>query len=351
MAALTPPFLSTAGLVDWVPAAAPIPAPPTPLAAPPPPDPIKLALPSIYTAKEDGLRVIRAVTTTNLATFLQHDLDLSNINSIHKHLWFAGLPQPPRSLHRQLQVGRTITVAEAADMHLLWHRSQIYLKPLPDFLLCHHVWSNYICPDPALYQSAIGLLLSYISLIAHPSDHRIATEHGLLNSNITWQQWTNFTKALVSGAILRPTVPKNPRFFFGELRLGRIILICRFCSVGKRQPRSLLRYYSYESDTYTSYFRKNLDWLLPLFIYITIVLTAMQVGLGTTHLNGKKAFQDASWGFTVFSIIGPLAIVSAVALHTVVLIVVNYTFTKTKKGKPALNDACWQQQSMDQYKH
>lgn len=77
----------------------------------------------------------------------------------------------------------------------------------------------------------------------------------------------------------------------------------------------------------------------------------MQVGLGTNHLKDKQAFQSASWGFTVLSIIGPLIVVVAVGAYTAILIIVNFLFTKDKKGKPTISDPCWQQQTMGQYKH
>lgn len=315
------------------------------------PSSIHLALPAMYTTKAAGLRVARPITNGSMGAFLKQELDLSNLNCLHKHLWVAGLPQPPRPLHRQLQIGRTIRVTEAADMHMIWDRSQIYLKPMPDLLLCHRMWADYICLDQSLYESALGLLLSYISLVCYPSDHQIAIREGLINSNISWQQWSTFMGTLVSWGILNPDTRRNPRFRFGELRLGRIIWVCCLCSLSRSQNRGPLRYYTYVSDTYTSFFRKNLDWLLSVFIYITIVLTAMQVGLGTNHLKDKQAFQSASWGFTVFSITVPLIIVVVVGAYTAILIIVNLVFTKDKKGKPTSSDPCWQQQTMAQYKH
>ncbi|KAL4923324.1 uncharacterized protein BDV17DRAFT_277363 [Aspergillus undulatus] len=44
-------------------------------------------------------------------------------------------------------------------------------------------------------------------------------------------------------------------------------------------------------------------------IYIALVLTAMQVGLATDVLARNTAFQNASFGFAVFAILGPLAMV------------------------------------------
>ena len=57
-------------------------------------------------------------------------------------------------------------------------------------------------------------------------------------------------------------------------------------------------------------------------VYIAIVLTAMQVGLATTKLGHDQAFQQASYGFMVFSILAPLIVLSVVFL----IIGVGYCF-------------------------
>jgi hypothetical protein len=72
-------------------------------------------------------------------------------------------------------------------MHMLWAGSVIYLKPLPDFLLSHSVWQKFLCQNASLMESALGLLQSYVWLIMHSSDHRIAVKHGLLDERITWK--------------------------------------------------------------------------------------------------------------------------------------------------------------------
>ncbi|KAM3550108.1 hypothetical protein ARSEF4850_008510 [Beauveria asiatica] len=49
--------------------------------------------------------------------------------------------------------------------------------------------------------------------------------------------------------------------------------------------------------------------------YIAIVLTAMQAGLATEFLGHNHAFQAASYGLTMFSILGPLVAASAIMLQ------------------------------------
>ena len=77
--------------------------------------------------------------------------------------------------------------------------------------------------DPSLYGAALGLLLSYVQLVAFDSDLRIAQKTGLIPEGIELDQWTNFTTA-----VMRTVEEKNldtmipPRWDFGLLRLGRV---------------------------------------------------------------------------------------------------------------------------------
>ncbi|RGP69225.1 hypothetical protein FLONG3_7861 [Fusarium longipes] len=59
-------------------------------------------------------------------------------------------------------------------------------------------------------------------------------------------------------------------------------------------------------DRYSAFFHSNLGWLAATTVYMVVVLTSMQVGLATEILSKSNAFQSASYGFTVFSILGPL---------------------------------------------
>ncbi|KAK4073084.1 hypothetical protein Purlil1_13133 [Purpureocillium lilacinum] len=76
-------------------------------------------------------------------------------------------------------------------------------------------------------------------------------------------------------------------------------------------------------DRYGAFFRDNLAWLASATVYIAIVLAAMQVGLAT-ELGHNDAFQSASYGFTVFSIVGPLAIMALIVLAFCIAFVYNW---------------------------
>lgn len=67
-------------------------------------------------------------------------------------------------------------------------------------------------------------------------------------------------------------------------------------------------------NQYGSFLRDNFAVLASSTVYSAVGLTAMQVGLATEKLQNDKAFLLASYGFTVFSIIGPLVVTGMVIL-------------------------------------
>lgn len=98
------------------------------------------------------------------------------------------------------------------------------------------------------------------------------------------------------------------RFIHGELRLSRLNKIYAL-------SKTPLRGYTARWDRYGSFFHDHFAWLASATVYIVIVPTAMQVGLATESLAHNQAFQSASYGFTVFSILGPLIAMSVVMLR------------------------------------
>ncbi|KAJ0415183.1 hypothetical protein BJY00DRAFT_305047 [Aspergillus carlsbadensis] len=261
---------------------------------------------------------------------MEYDLDVTRLNAIHKHLWLAGLPQISRALHNQVMVGRQIVITERADLHLVWRGSTVYLKPLPDYLLSHSLWTQILCTEEALFENAKGFLFSYSWLVCSKSDLRIAHEHGLISDEIDWGTWTSFSAAVISSIDLDTLSDINPRYIYGELRLSRLNMICRFC----RNTSSFLtkiRGYEYSYHQYSTVLERNFAWVLTVIVYVTVVLTAMQVGLATTDLDDNARFNQASYIFTVFSILAPLAVLVMVAIVTLVLTFFNFRYALQRR--------------------
>lgn len=59
----------------------------------------------------------------------------------------------------------------------------------------------------------------------------------------------------------------------------------------------------------------------------------MQVGLATDALGKDQSFQSASYGFTVFSIVGPLAATGLIVLWFCSIFVYNFVVTVAYKKK------------------
>jgi hypothetical protein len=224
-------------------------------------------------------------------------------------------------------------VSEQLDLHLVWSPSRIFIKPLPRFLLSPHFWQLHICTDAQLYRTALGFLLSYVALIEREVDFQIAITNNLLPAEVTWPGWLTFAEELLlssaqaksylsetslsSSVSTREThVPVNARFYYGELRVGRLNWIYRIV-LGK--PRGYLS----GCTTYGAFMRENVNSLITLFAYTTIVLSAMQVGLATQWLADDYTFGMASYVFSVFSILAPLSALVAIILVLAFIFTVN----------------------------
>lgn len=293
--------------------------------------------PAVYYDHKSGkLREITFEDKQNLHEYVQQELDLSRLDRIHNQLWLAGRPSVgARPLHRQLMIGRHIILTEQADLHLVWQDSRIYIKPLPEFLLDLHFWTEHICQHDLLWQSARGFLLSYIWLIRSKNDLRIAQDNGLLPTDVRWEHWVVFTRSLLSSINNKTLQSVNRRFLYGELRLNRLNWIYRFSC--RADPKELIRGYMHKYNRYSVFLERNFAWIIGAFVYITIVLTAMQVGLATERLGKNERFQSASYGFSVFAITAPIIGLGVLAMLLVILIIFNLLETlKMKNTKPNL---------------
>ena len=277
---------------------------------------------AIHQDQDHDLRLIDPTKEEDLKRYFRDDLNVDRLNMVHKHLWLAGLPRCARPLHHQLMIDRKIMITERADLHLLWRDNRLYLKPLPDYLFSYDIWEGTLLRDRDLPENARGFLLSYLWLIRQKSDYVIAQREHLVSGDLTWEHWTRFSTAIFPNIVLKDLEGICPRYIYGELRLGRVNLIYRLCR-NTRSFKTLVRGYFYSYHTYASFIEQNFAWVLTVIVYITINLTAMQVGLATTELQASKSFNRASYGFTVFSIMAPWGILLALLLVILILILFN----------------------------
>ncbi|KAH7064150.1 hypothetical protein BKA63DRAFT_179577 [Paraphoma chrysanthemicola] len=74
----------------------------------------------------------------------------------------------------------------------------------------------------------------------------------------------------------------------------------------------LVRGYWYPPPRYVPFFERNFSWVLIPFVFFSLILSAMQVGVSLDRLNNNVTFIRASYGMVMFSMTVPLALLSTV---------------------------------------
>ncbi|KAF2030437.1 hypothetical protein EK21DRAFT_111961 [Setomelanomma holmii] len=229
--------------------------------------------------------------------FLKHDLLTPKLAAIHDRLWLSGMTRQARPLHRQKLLQRTIHITESANEHLVWHRDNILFKLMPGYLLDSAYWETHVCPDEQLFASGTGQLLSYVWLVASVTDYAIAIEQGIYPTSVTWAAWQTIVRDILLN-IDTVLAHIDRRYHYGELRLSRLNTLYRF-NTSTFSLRNLVYGFMPMPTWYAQFFERNFGWILAAFIYITVVLSAMQVGLATSRLQNHVQFQEASYGTAV----------------------------------------------------
>lgn len=215
---------------------------------------------------------------------------------------------PPLHLYRLKDY--QILGVEQMNLHLLQVQSspnKLLLKPLPEWILSHNFWTNHLCfaSEKDLHASACGFILSYVWLITTPLDLKLAHEFSLLPSSITWTWWRSFVKDFLNEVDALTLHQVNQRYYFGGLRMDRITLIyrCRFATG-----------YWYPDPRYIPFFERNFSWALIPFVFFSLILSAMQVGIDLDELKTNAVFLQAAYGMVMFSMAIPLALLSNVTI-------------------------------------
>jgi succinate dehydrogenase/fumarate reductase cytochrome b subunit len=295
-----------------------------------PPDVLE-TLPTIRHADDDMKTVIQI--SDDIQGFVAVDLNVDRLNDIHGSLWRCGRPMNARGLHRQILENRSIVKTEQADLHLLYYDKILLLKPLPSYLLCQCAWDLYLNHDKKLHKLACGFLLSYIWLIRSPVDFKLAEEAHLLPSHLTWPKWKKLVVEFLK--VINPDSldQVNKRYHFGELRLGRINTIYR------TNPKYFFKYfvrgYLYNYNRYVVFFQRNVGWVLVVFVWFSLILSAMQVGTTVMDLTHNTAFNKASFGFVVFSIVMVAALLVFVGTIFVAVFLYNMVAAISHKNSAA----------------
>lgn len=250
----------------------------------------------------------------DVTRFLDEDLDLSRLNAIHTHLWMAGRPMRARPLHRYKMYGYEILGTQQMDLHLLRFSNKLLVKPLPAYLLDHDFWTTHLCgptdADRARWEAAAGWLLSYVWLLTSPLDLKLARDDALVPLDLDWRAWKSFVASFTSQIDMDSLHQVNPRFHFGDLRLARVNTIYRT----RFFATHFVRGYLYGYNRYVVFFNRNFGWILILFVFLSLVLSAMQVGTALEQLTGNEAFVKGTYGVVVLSMVAVAAVLGIVGV-------------------------------------
>ncbi|KND86058.1 hypothetical protein TOPH_09274 [Tolypocladium ophioglossoides CBS 100239] len=264
-------------------------------------------LPASYRIESGDL----AAAGRHVTACIEKELDLRRLASIHSWLWVAGLPMPPRLLHYQLLLSREVFATERMDMHLVWTIGRVFLKPIPRFLLDPRFWAEYLCCAP-------GCGCSLDETAANRSTTRECERGGLRRRALGFL----FSYAAESTCFRRRySGLHGGRSLSSWIRSTSIQTLIRDSTTASCTP---LRGYMAHWNQYGAFFHDHFAWLASATVYIAIVLTAMQVGLATESLARNNTFQSASYGFAVFSILGPLIAASLIILAFCCVFVSNW---------------------------
>lgn len=207
-------------------------------------------------------------------SYLFTQLSVAEIDIMEPHLWIAGLHAGKvRPLHRQKLVRRDIVIAEKVNLHLIWDRDSIFLKPIPHALLHYQFFKDHIAPHPSLYYLAMAFLSTYLRLIQYESDFNIASTLGLIPNGVTWDMWLLFAQQIDAA---QKTIKFTGRYAYGELRLSRLNLIARIFH--GRISRGFVTL----DTNYRTYFSPIIATAFLAFGYAGIALSAFQIVVGST---------------------------------------------------------------------
>jgi hypothetical protein len=215
-------------------------------------------------------------------------------------LWLIGVPGAPRSLYYQKFLRREIVIAEELDLHLVWAKSRIYIKPLPDFLLNHEFWETHISCEPELHRAACGLLFSYCGLIRFGHDLQAAQESHLINVDLDYRAWAEFARTVLPNLNPHDSNTMDTRFQYGELRLNRLDTLYRYSpssvsvsSIFQGFPHALTESHVPYMDRYNN--------AVSAFGVIVIILSAFNLSLSAQSQTPDPGLQQTAYRFAIFA--------------------------------------------------
>jgi hypothetical protein len=212
---------------------------------------------------------------------------------ISDHLHWAGLPGYYVTLTEIGISRREIIRVDDHGLHLVWRDNIQFVKPLSSCFADFDGTEN-------LQMCTRGFLYSYTRLIKSELDFAIAVKCELLpkpfdtHDGEGWAKWQRIRRNYFGKEDSEGKLPNgcHERYRYGRLRLDRLNMIMWFVRPGRTyffDPRNVV-YTFYQSYS---------EWLIATFVYLALVLTAMQVFLQASSNPDWLTNTCKYFGYTV----------------------------------------------------
>ncbi len=170
-------------------------------------------------------------------------------------------------------------ITENPGLHLVWYHDKIFIKPLPQYMLCTAFWDYIGAVDETIWRAAAGFMRTYCYLIQYESDYRraIHAEMELIpridGTPPTFESFVRFIsqfKGLDNSAVAE-------RYSYGMLRLTRLNKLA-FFTMGR------LTYFHIRPQ-WADYLGVLIAPAITVFAVVSTMLNSMQVGLAVDSLG------------------------------------------------------------------
>ncbi|KAJ6258602.1 hypothetical protein Dda_6649 [Drechslerella dactyloides] len=275
-----------------------------------------------------GQPLIRMDDVPKLGNFLASEYQCQDLETMAPYLWMLSTQSSAsiRPLHRQRLVGRKIVVTESPRLHLVWYYDQVFIKPLPAYLLSHAFWFGYLISEESplgsrrhdIRRAALGYIRTYRHLIKYESDFEIAQESAarLIPAEISWPQFCAF----VSKFDEISDTEVSGRYNYGELRMTRLNFYGMF--ILHRSE------FEYLPAQYATYFNRYFGPLLFAFAAASLELSAMQVEIAVEQTNGGtgSAILPSFRWFSVVVILGGILALILLLGYALYMIAIEWVY-------------------------
>lgn len=239
-----------------------------------------------------GLPPTSARDHQTVLNLLDKEFCSKDLDRVAPRLWWMSKQDSASisPLHRQTVKRRTIIITEDPKLHLVWIHDRIFIKPMPRYLGSRMFWEQYLDEKKAtplrrqqryIRRSILGYLRTYVYLVQHESDFRMAQDPALclIPDNVTWEQFCKF-----SSDLMRITDDEvSTRYSYGEIRLTRLNLYAPL----------LLRksHFQRVEHQYGAYFKRFYAPLLFVIGIGSIFLSGLQVTLAVVQVSSAENSQ------------------------------------------------------------